>query len=69
MAPRVPVEDRKLITRLFLEGLPQRVICQRTGRSKTAVSRIIRAIRNLADQRSRNTSRTNSLLRQLSQTT
>lgn len=46
MAPRVPVEDRKLITRLFLEGLPQRVICQRTGRSKTAVSRIIRAFRD-----------------------
>ncbi|KAH9381487.1 hypothetical protein HPB48_005538 [Haemaphysalis longicornis] len=46
MAPRVPVEDRKLITRLFLEGLPQRVICQRTGRLKTAVRRIIRAFRD-----------------------
>ncbi|KAH9373136.1 hypothetical protein HPB48_004881 [Haemaphysalis longicornis] len=42
-ATHVPVEDRKLIRRRFVQGLPQRVICQRTGRSKTAVSRIIHA--------------------------
>ncbi|KAH9377348.1 hypothetical protein HPB48_011072 [Haemaphysalis longicornis] len=46
MTPRIPVEDRKLITKLLVEGLPQRVICQRTGRSKTMVSRIIRAFRD-----------------------
>ncbi|KAH9381995.1 hypothetical protein HPB48_010206 [Haemaphysalis longicornis] len=46
MTPRVPIEDRKLITRLFSEGLKQKAICQRTGRSKTSVSRIIRAFRD-----------------------
>ncbi|KAH9367426.1 hypothetical protein HPB48_016195 [Haemaphysalis longicornis] len=39
-------EDRKLIPRRSLQGLPQRVIYQRKGRSKTAVSRINRVFRD-----------------------
>lgn len=46
MAPRVPIEDRRHIARLFVEGVPQREIARRTGRSKTAVTRIIRAFRD-----------------------
>ncbi|KAH6945097.1 hypothetical protein HPB50_007203 [Hyalomma asiaticum] len=46
MAPRVPIEDRRFIARLFVEGVPQRAIAQRTGRSKAAVTRIIRAFRD-----------------------
>lgn len=45
MAPRVPIEDRRYIARLFVEGVPQREIARRTGRSKTAITRIIRAFR------------------------
>lgn len=46
MPPRVPIKERRLIARLFTEGVPQREICRRTGRSKTAVTRIIKAFRD-----------------------
>lgn len=43
MGPRVPLEDRKLIVSLSDEGISQREICRRTGRSMSAVNRIIQA--------------------------
>lgn len=43
MGPRVPLEDRKLIVSLSHEGISQREICRRTGRSMSAVNRIIQA--------------------------
>ncbi|KAL3225793.1 hypothetical protein MRX96_049105 [Rhipicephalus microplus] len=45
MAPRVPIEDRRYITRLFMEGVSQKEIARRTGRSKIAITKIIRAFR------------------------
>lgn len=48
MAPHVPIEQRQAITRLSLQGVPQRIICSITGRSKTAVSRIIQAFHDEA---------------------
>lgn len=39
----MPLEDRKLIVSLSHEGISQREICRRTGRSMSAVNRIIRA--------------------------
>lgn len=46
MPPRVPIEERRLIVRLHHEGVPQREICRRTGRSRTSVSRILTAYRD-----------------------
>lgn len=46
MAPRVQIKDCRLITRLFVEGVPQKEISRRTGRSKTSASRIISAFRD-----------------------
>ncbi|KAG0414676.1 hypothetical protein HPB47_008168 [Ixodes persulcatus] len=46
MPPRVPLSERRVIARLCTEGVSQREICRRTGRSKTAVSRIIKAFRD-----------------------
>lgn len=54
MPPRVPIDDRRLIACLFVEGVPQREIARRTGRSKSAVARTIRVFRNggsLADSK------------------
>lgn len=48
MAPRVPIEQRQVIMRLSLQGVPQPIICSITGGSKTAVSRIIQAFRDKA---------------------
>lgn len=48
MPARVPLEERRLIVRLYIEGVSQREICRRTGRTRTAVSRITQAYRDEA---------------------
>lgn len=46
MPLRVPLDERRHTVRLFMEGIPQREICRRTNRSRTAVNRIIQAFRD-----------------------
>lgn len=46
MPPRVPEDDRRYIVRLFVEGVPQKEICLRTGRSKSAATRVVKAFRD-----------------------
>lgn len=45
MPPRVPLEERKRIIELFLEGRPQRHICSLLNRSRRAANRAIQAYR------------------------
>lgn len=46
MPPRVPIEDRRRIVKLSMQGFSQREICCLLGRSRTSVSRIIQAYRD-----------------------
>lgn len=46
MPSRVPIEQRRHIVRLFIEGTTQWESCHLTGRSRTSVSRIIQAYRD-----------------------
>ncbi|KAH7951116.1 hypothetical protein HPB52_004747 [Rhipicephalus sanguineus] len=43
MAPYIPLEERRRIAELSLQGLSQRAICGLMNRSRTAVHRIIKA--------------------------
>lgn len=46
MSVRVPEDQRKYIARLFVEGVSRKEICRRTGRSKSAVTRVVKAFRS-----------------------
>lgn len=46
MPARVPMEVRRDIVHLSLQGVLQQTICSITGRSMTAVNRIIQAYRD-----------------------
>lgn len=46
MPPPVPVNERKRIVELCLQGISQREICRRTARSRRAVRRAIQAYRD-----------------------
>ncbi|KAH6938427.1 hypothetical protein HPB50_009169 [Hyalomma asiaticum] len=46
MAPHIPLEERRRIVELSLQGWSQRAICGLMNRSRTAVSRIIKAYRD-----------------------
>lgn len=46
MPPRVPEHERRYIARLFVERVPQKEIRRLTGRSKSAVARVVKAFRD-----------------------